>query len=47
MRFQGRRHPREMGAAEVEGFLTSLAVDRKVSAATRNQALAALRAGML
>jgi integron integrase len=31
-----------MGAAEVEGFLTSLAVDRKVSAATQNQALAAL-----
>jgi hypothetical protein len=31
-----------MGAAEVEAFLTSLAVDRKVSAATKNQALAAL-----
>jgi integron integrase len=42
IRFHGRRHPREMGAAEVEAFLTSLAVDRKVSAATQNQALAAL-----
>ena len=42
IRFHGRRHPREMGAAEVESFLTSLAVDRKVSAATQNQALAAL-----
>ena len=35
-------HPREIGAAEVEIFLTGLAVDRKVSAATQNQALAAL-----
>lgn len=42
IRYHGRRHPREMGAAEVEAFLTSLAVDRKVSAATQNQALAAL-----
>ena len=42
IRFHGRRHPREMGAAEVEAFLSSLAVDRKVSAATQNQALAAL-----
>ena len=31
-------HPREIGAAEVEIFLTGLAVDRKVSAATQNQA---------
>lgn len=30
----GRRHPREMGKAEVEAFLTSLLVDRDVSAAT-------------
>ena len=42
IRFHGRRHPREMGAAEIEIFLTALAVDRKVSAATQNQALAAL-----
>jgi integron integrase len=31
-----------MGAAEIEAFLTSLAVDRRVSASTQNQALAAL-----
>ncbi len=38
----GKRHPKDMGAAEVESFLTSLAVDRKVSASTQNQALAAV-----
>ena len=36
------RHPAEMGAAEVEAFLTHLAVNRNVSAATQNQALNAL-----
>jgi site-specific recombinase XerD len=38
----GRRHPREMGAAEVEAFLTHLAVRGHVSASTQNQALQAL-----
>lgn len=38
----GKRHPRSMGAAEVERFLSGLAVERKVSAGTQNQALAAL-----
>ncbi len=36
------RHPREMGAREVEAFLTMLAVERKVSASTHNQALSAI-----
>ena len=40
--FHGKRHPAEMGAAEVTAFLTWLAVDRKVAASTQNQALAAL-----
>lgn len=40
--FHGRRHPRELGAAEVEQFLTDLAVRREVAAATQNQALFAL-----
>jgi integron integrase len=40
--FHGKRHPRSLGAAEVEAFLTDLAVQRKVSASTQNQALAAL-----
>jgi integron integrase len=42
IRFHGRRHPRELGAPEVEQFLTDLAVHRNVSAATQNQALQAL-----
>jgi site-specific recombinase XerD len=36
------RHPATLGAAEVEQFLTYLAVQRHVSASTQNQALAAL-----
>ena len=40
--FHDKRHPQEMGAAEVEAFLTHLAVDRHVSASTQNQAKAAL-----
>src|SRR5262249_38235860 len=36
------RHPREMGAAEVAQFLSHLAQDRNVAAATQNQALNAL-----
>lgn len=40
--FSGKRHPREMGVPEVTGFLSHLARDRDVAAATQNQALAAL-----
>ena len=36
------RRPREMGEAEVEAFLTMLAIERDVSASTHNQALSAL-----
>lgn len=36
------RHPRELGVAEVTGFLTSLATELRVSASTQNQALNAL-----
>jgi integron integrase len=35
-------HPRELSAEHVEGFLTHLAADRRVSASTQNQALSAL-----
>jgi site-specific recombinase XerD len=42
LRFHGLRHPREMGSPEVNAFLAHLAVERKVSASTQNQALAAL-----
>jgi integron integrase len=40
--FHGKRHPVEMGAAEITQFLTALAVEGKVAAATQNQALSAL-----
>lgn len=42
LRFHGLRHPREMGSTEVNSFLTHLAVERRVSPSTQNQALAAL-----
>jgi integrase-like protein len=35
--FHRKRHPRTMSAAEVEQFLTHLAVDERVSASTQNQ----------
>ena len=40
--FHGKRHPSGLGAAEVEAFLTSLAVDGRVAASTQNQAKSAL-----
>jgi integron integrase len=40
--FHGKRHPEEMGAAEVSAFLTALATQAGVSASTQNQALSAL-----
>jgi integron integrase len=42
VKFHGRRHPRDLGPAEVEAFLTHLAVNAKVGASTQNQALQAL-----
>jgi len=33
------QHPRELIAGQIESFLAHLAVDRKVSASTQNQAL--------
>lgn len=40
--FHDKRHPRDMGAGEVEAFLTHLAVEGRVAASTQNQALSAL-----
>jgi len=40
--FHGKRHPAQMGEAEVSAFLTHLAVEGQVAAATQNQALNAL-----
>ncbi|MGV6475197.1 integron integrase [Azotobacter vinelandii] len=42
IRYHRLRHPAEMGATEVERFLSHLAMDLNVSASTQNQALAAL-----
>lgn len=46
IRWHGRsgemRHPRDMGAPEVEAFLAMLATERHVSASTHNQALSAV-----
>jgi len=40
--FHDKRHPKEMGADEIEEYLTYLAVERNVAASTQNQALSAL-----
>ncbi|MDN3526150.1 phage integrase N-terminal SAM-like domain-containing protein [Halomonas sabkhae] len=42
IRFHGVRHPVGMGTTEIHAFLEHLAIQRKVAAATRNQALNAL-----
>lgn len=40
--FHGKRHPREMGAAEIRAFLSHLATQERVAASTQNQALNAV-----
>ena len=40
--FHHKRHPAEMGAPEVEMFLSDLAIQRNVSASTQNQAMHAI-----
>lgn len=40
--YHDKRHPKEMGKQEIEAFLTYLAVERKVSPTTQNQAFSAL-----
>ncbi len=40
--FHGKRHPSTLGKAEVEAYLTHLAVNRSVSPSTQNQALNAI-----
>ena len=42
IRWAGLRHPRDLGAAEVQDFLVMLANERRVAAATHRQALSAL-----
>jgi integron integrase len=40
--YHHKRHPADLGPADISRFLTALAVERHVSAATQNQAMAAL-----
>ena len=40
--FHHKRHPREMGTAEINAFLTHLAVEGHVAASTQNQAFSAI-----
>jgi len=40
--FHNKRHPKEMGKVEIEQFLTYLAVEKKVSPTTQNQAFSAI-----
>jgi site-specific recombinase XerD len=40
--FHNKRHPKDMGVPEIEEFLTHLAVEGNVAAATQNQALNAI-----
>ena len=40
--FHDKRHPQEMGGAEVTAFLNHLARERKVASSTQNQALSAI-----
>ena len=42
IRYHDRRHPKDMGAPEVEMFLTYLANERKAFASTHRQALSAI-----
>jgi len=40
--FHGKRHPADMGAAEINSFVSHLAIKKKVSASTQTQALSAI-----
>jgi integron integrase len=42
IRFNDRKHPKDMGKAEIERFLSHLAINRDVAASTQNQALNAI-----
>ena len=42
MRYHGLRHPQELTEADVQAFLSYLALERSVVASTQNQAFSAL-----
>ncbi len=39
IKFNGTRHPKEMGKKEIERFLSHLAINRKVAVSTQNRLL--------
>jgi len=40
--FHNKRHPKNMGAKEINAFLTHLALEKRVASSTQNQALSAI-----
>src|SRR5262245_46014581 len=40
--FHNKRHPKDMGADEIQAFITHLATERTLSASSQNQALSAV-----
>lgn len=40
--FHNKRHPRDMGASEINAFISHLVLERNVAASTQNQALSAI-----
>jgi len=42
IRFHNKQHPKDLGRAEIEAFLSDLAINRNVTASTQNQAFNAL-----
>jgi len=40
--FHDKRHPKDMGAQEIQAYITYLAVERKIASSTQNQALSAI-----
>ncbi|GAB4522310.1 MAG: integron integrase [Anaerolineales bacterium] len=40
--YHHKRHPKDMGAPEIQDFITHLAVEKNVAASTQNQALSAI-----
>ena len=40
--FHGKRHPKDMGAQEVQAYITYLAVEKNIASSTQNQALSAI-----
>ena len=44
--YHNKKHPKEMGKAEIEEFLTHLAVDKNVSATTQDKRIAFCEAKM-